>query len=94
MRACLTIVVVASLSYCLVHFRDAQGQRSTSVAARRTAWVRTVDGWESSGVLQRKPRGQAAPSLHPVLVASFQLGVSLFALLALPTANRNEVPEK
>ena len=72
---------------CLAHLRDAQGQRSTPADATQIAWVRTVDGWEPSLVLHLGPRPQGAPPLHPVLVASLQLGVSLFALLALPTAN-------
>jgi len=86
-RACLTIVAVAALSACLVELRDAQGQRSMTADATRTTWVRTVDGWEPSTVLKLGPRPRGTPSLHPVLVASLQLGLSLFALLALPTAN-------
>ncbi len=88
LRACLTIVAVAVISACLVHMRDAQGQRAASADATRIAWVRTIDGWEPSSVLQRRPRPLGPPSLHPGLVASLQLGVSLFALIALPTAKR------
>lgn len=86
-RACFTIVAVAVLSAGLAQLRDAQGQRSTTDRGGRIAWVRTIDGWEPSIVLQLGPRPQGPPPLHPVLVASLQLGVSLFALLALPTAN-------
>jgi len=89
LRACLTIVAVALLSACLVHLRDAQGQRPMSVEATKIAWVRTVDGWEPSSVLQLKSRPPGPPSLHPGLVASLQLGVSLFALIALPSAKRS-----
>ncbi len=88
LRACLTVVAVAVLSACLVHLRDVQGQRPASADATQIAWVRTVDGWEPSSVLQLGPRPQGPPKLHPGLVATLQLGVSLFALLALPTANR------
>ncbi len=88
LRACLTIAAVAFLSACLVHLRDAQGQRPTSTDATQVAWVRTVDGWEPSSVLQLQSRPQGPPLLHPGLVASLQLGVSLFALIALPTASR------
>jgi len=87
LRACLTIVVVAALSASLAHLRDAQGQRSKSADATQIAWVRTVDGWEPSSVLSLGPRPQGPPALHPGLVASLQLGVSFFALLALPTTN-------
>lgn len=88
LRACLTIAAVAFLSACLAHLRDAQGQQSASADATPIAWVRTVDGWEPSSVLHLRPRPLGPPALHPGLVASLQLGVSLFALIALPTAKR------
>lgn len=88
LRAFLTIVVVAALSACLVHLRDAQGQRSQAADVQQTAWVRTVDGWEPSRILKLQPRSQGTPALHPALVATLQLGISLFGLLALPTTNR------
>ena len=90
LRACITIAAVALLSMCLAHFRDAQAQRTTSTDAAQIAWVRTVDGWEPSSVLTLGPRPQGTPPLHPVLVAALLLGTSLFALLALPTANLAE----
>jgi len=86
LRASLTVVAVALLSVCLAHLRDAQGQRTESANATQIAWVRTADGWEPSTALHLGPRPRGTPPLHPVLVASLQLGVSLFALLALPTA--------
>ncbi len=77
------------MSACLAHLRDAQGQRSASAAdATKIAWVRTIDGWEPSSTLYLRPRRpQGPPALHPGLVASLQVGVSLFALLALPAKN-------
>jgi len=89
LRACLTILAVAALSACLGHLRDAQGQRPVSVDATQLAWVRTVDGWESSSVLRLRPRPLGSPALHPGLVASLQLGISLFALIAFPEARRS-----
>jgi len=87
LRAFLTIAMVAIVSMCIVHFRDAQADRTIPADLAEVDWVRTVDGWESSTVLQLGPRPQGTPPLHPVLVATLQLGISLFALLALPTAN-------
>lgn len=87
LRACLTIVAVAALSACLAHLRDAQGGGPDGRDAEEIAWIRTVDGWEPSSVLSLGPPPQGPPTLHPSLVASLQLGVSLFALLALPSTN-------
>ena len=55
-------------------------------------WVRTADGWEPSGVLRVESRPATKDPLHPLLVASFQLGASLFALLAFPS--RKPVAER
>ncbi len=85
LRACFTIAAVAVISAGLAHLRDAQGDGGAD--ADRIAWVRTVDGWEPSSVLSLGPAPPGPPALHPGLVATLQLGVSLFALLALPTRN-------
>jgi len=53
-------------------------------------WVRTSDGWESSAVLRMEPFEPAEPAVHPGLIATFQLGVSLFALLAFPSQVRRK----
>ncbi len=88
-RAFLTCVSVIALSACIAHLRDAQGQRPAAADATKIAWVRTVDGWEPSSTLHLRPqRPNGPPALHPGLVASLQVGVSLFALLALPTTGR------
>ncbi len=90
LRAFLTFVFVIAISICIAHLRDAQGQRSAAADATKIAWVRTVDGWEQRNTLHLRPRRpQGPPALHPGLVASLQVGVSLFALLALPTTNRS-----
>ena len=86
-RACFTIVVVAALSVGINWLRDSQSQGATPADTQQIAWVRTVDGWEPSWVLLPKTRPAGAPALHPGLVATLQLGISLFALLALPTTN-------
>lgn len=86
LRSCLTIVAVAVLSACLAHLRDAQGEGSDNGEIQKIAWVRTVDGWEPSSVLTLGPPPAGPPTLHPGLVAALQLGISLFALLALPAA--------
>jgi len=91
LRVCLTIVAVAVLSAGLAYLRDAQGQRSEIAQPQHTAWIRTVDGWEPSTVLQVKLRPAAAPPLHPALVASLQLGLSFFALLAASGSKSNPV---
>ena len=88
LRACFTIVVVAVLSACLTHLRDVQGQKPQPAEATQIAWVRTVDGWEPSSVLTLGPKPAGPPAVHPSLVACLQLGVSLFALLALPPAQQ------
>jgi hypothetical protein len=89
LRLCLTILAVAALSACLVHYRDVQGQSSGSTDVTQIAWVRTVDGWEPSTVLMPRPRQQGPPTVHPGLIAGLQLGVSVFALLALPPGQLN-----
>lgn len=80
-----TVASVALLSWMLSHLQQAQGQREVaSVGSSSTSWVRTVDGWEPSIVLQSDPNAASPPTLHPLLVASFQVTASLFALLAFP----------
>lgn len=86
-RASLTIVGVAFISAGLAQLRGTPSQRLALADSQQIAWVRTIDGWEPSSVLTLGPPPQGRPPLHPALVASLQLGVSLFALIALPTAN-------
>ncbi len=86
LRSVLTILFVVALSVGIAHMRDAQGERVGAVADQRIAWVRTVDGWEPSSVLTIGPPPPGPPAVHPVLVATLQIGLSVFALLALPPA--------
>lgn len=88
LRACITIVAVALLSASFAHLRDAQGQRFASATTDKVMWVRTIDGWEPSTALTISPLPPDPPKLDPLLVALLQVGLSMFALLALPTATR------
>ena len=91
LRACLIVLAVAVLSAWMVQLRDAQGDGTAQT--RKIAWVRTVDGWEPSSVLTLGPPPAGPPVLHPGLVATLQLGVSLFALIALPAATKIARPK-
>jgi hypothetical protein len=82
LRSLSIIVTVAAIAGVISHFESAQAERQPVV--QPTAWVRTIDGWEPSSVLTAET-ASIPPSLHPFLVASFQLGASLFALLAFPS---------
>lgn len=80
LRSLLIIGVVAAVAAGLNRLEHAHSQISTVTPA----WVRTVDGWERSSVLTTMPATEHSPAVHPGLVAGFQLGASLFALLAFP----------
>ena len=84
-RSVVIILSVALLSGLLSHFQQAQGERElASASGASPEWVRTVDGWEPSRALLAESNPALPPTLHPLLVASFQLTASLFALLAFP----------
>lgn len=86
-RSVVIILSVALLSGLLSHLQQAQGERElASASAASPKWIRTVDGWEPSRVLLPESDPALPPVLHPLLVASFQLTASLFALLAFPAA--------
>ena len=78
LRFLLTLGAVATLSYAAIHLEHAQAERNPL-----PDWVRTVDGWEPASVLSTEV-APALPSLHPFVVAGFQLGASVFVLLAFP----------
>ncbi|QDT01438.1 hypothetical protein [Adhaeretor mobilis] len=48
-------------------------------------WIRTSDGWERREVLFRQPQVPLPTLPHPGLIAAFQIGLSLFALIAFPS---------
>ena len=86
LRPLVTIVAVALLSGLLSHWHQAQGQREVAAArSDGTTWIRTIDGWEQSIVLEAPAEPPAIPALHPLLVAGFFVSASLLALLAFPT---------
>lgn len=86
LRACFIVVAVAVLSASVAHLRDAQGEGTQANNRPPIRWVRTVDGWEPASVLTPSAPPPGPPTLHPVVVATLQVGVSVFALLALPTS--------
>jgi len=80
-RLLITVLAVAGLCWCINSLENVQGERSPA-----PDWVRTVDGWERESVVTYQPPASTffAFEMHPALVASFQLGMSLFFLLAFP----------
>jgi hypothetical protein len=51
-------------------------------------WRRTTSGWEHIP-LWRPPERREAPTIHPLLVASLQLSLSLLALEAVPAGSQD-----
>lgn len=88
LRCVITVIIVAGISASLGFLEQANGQREPVVSTRfdSSTWIRTVDGWEPPSVLTVVPKEEWTPTLHPALVAGFQAGASLFALLAFPAA--------
>ena len=91
-RCAIVVCLVAALGGLLSHFEqtrvrsDYVDNRVESTLVDTSTWVRTVDGWEPPEVLQVELPEDRTSRLHPSLVAFFQLGASLFALLAFPAA--------
>ncbi len=79
LRMLLTLCAVATLSYAASNMEYAGADRPTL-----PNWVRTVDGWEPASVLSTELDHATLPTLHPFLVAGFELGASVFVLLAFP----------
>jgi hypothetical protein len=77
-RSLLVILIVAVLSAWISRM-----ERPAEATPYETDWVRTADGWQSRTVLAARTSVQPL-ALHPGLVAAFQLGASLFVLLAIP----------
>jgi hypothetical protein len=79
MRSILGIVLLlmgAGLVSCRIE------RRSADAHSQQTAndWVRTADGWERAH--NWKPSLAAPPAIHPLVIASGQLLVSMLALTA------------
>ena len=77
-RSLLTILLVAAISGWISY-----GERAAGLATEAKNWVRTADGWESRQVLAAY-EPSTPPAVHPVVIAAFQLGASLFFLAAFP----------
>jgi hypothetical protein len=88
LRSFSIVATVAVIAALISHFESAQAERQSQVT--QTAWVRTIDGWEPSAVLTADS-ASTPPLLHPSLVACFEVGASLFALLAFPSRNATAV---
>jgi hypothetical protein len=58
-------------------------------ARRDSGWRRTQDGWERSSQVLQRPVVQR--SLHPSVVAGFEILAAIFALTAFPATTR-QVP--
>jgi hypothetical protein len=86
-RSVFIILAVAVLSAWINHCERAIGLSAPSGASHSTRppteWIRTADGWEPRAELDALPRTRGG-RLHPALVAGFQLGASVFVLLAFP----------
>ena len=79
MRSILGIAMLllfAGLLSCQIEGRSAD----VHPPAASVDWVRTIDGWERPRVWQLSPA--VPPAVHPLVVASGQLLLSLFALVA------------
>jgi hypothetical protein len=59
-----------------------------ALPANHADWVRTIDGWERSD--DWLPSLTGPPAVHPVLVASGQVLISLFALVAAAGQSRRD----
>jgi hypothetical protein len=79
-RHLLTFLTVVGISLYI-----AGGERASGGGRLTKDWVRTAHGWESREVIQVTAQS-APPRLHPGLVAAFQLGASVFCLLAFPAS--------
>ena len=77
-RGLLTFLFVSAISGWICN-----GEQAIGLASTAGDWVHTAQGWESRTVLERAPR-RAPVDLHPGLIAAFQLGASLFFLIAFP----------
>ena len=81
MRRCL----FTFLAVCGISLWISGAERAAGVAHATKDWVRTSHGWEPRQVVQVR-RHTTSPRLHPGLVAAFQLGASVFCLLAFPAS--------
>lgn len=89
LRSLLVILTVAAISGWI-----SAGERAVGFAATGVGhWIRTADGWEPRFVVEPHDEEPRLPSIHPAVVATLQVGVSLFFLLACPSRVRTLVAE-
>jgi hypothetical protein len=74
----LTLLIVAAISGWI-----SRGEHAAGLSGGPTDWVRTADGWESRTAVEPY-EVSAPPAVHPAVIAAFQLGASLFFLVAFP----------
>jgi hypothetical protein len=92
-RSVLVILIVALLSAWISRAERVSGDSTTD-----HDWVRTSRGWEHRSGFNAA-RSQPPLPIHPGLIAAFQLGASLFVLLAFPgravpaAASRSAAPQ-
>ena len=77
-RCVLIILIVAALAAWI-----SRAERVACATSLKNDWVRTAEGWERRAGLNAD-RSRPPLGIHPGLIAAFQLGASLFALLAFP----------
>jgi hypothetical protein len=80
MRSILSIAILlllAGLLSCRIEGRRAD---TSPPAAASVDWVRTIDGWERAN--DWHPSFVGPPAVHPLLVATGQVLLSAFALVA------------
>jgi len=95
-RFLITLLTVCCLAGVVQQFENAyllraqgEGDLGYGIATLGPSdWVRTSDGWERREVLFRQPQVPLPVLPHPGLIAAFQVGLSLFALLAFPSPVR------
>ena len=79
MRRSLLIIIIVALLSALI----SRAERVSGAQASQNDWIRTTTGWERRAGLTAE-RSQPQLGVHPALLATFQLGASLFVLLAFP----------
>ncbi len=70
------LLLLAGLVSCRIEGRSAD----THPSAANADWVRTVDGWERPNDWQ--PSLAGPPAVHPLVVATGQMLLAVFALVA------------
>jgi hypothetical protein len=83
MRRWILVVLAVAVLSALIARAERVRSAEQNANAGGADWVRTADGWEPRAALTAKPLSRPL-TLHPALVAAFQMGASLLVLLAFP----------